>query len=93
MGPYVNGSRVAGFTPCLSGGENPAGYVAVLSWKVGVVERRSEEQGVEAGSSATQLAARQSVVPLLRQPHPPRLGTELCLFSGTVCGGGFRRRC
>src|SRR4029453_16505928 len=54
----------------------------VLSWEVGVVERRSEEQGVEAGSSATQLAVRQSVVPLLRQPHPPRLETELCLFSG-----------
>jgi hypothetical protein len=47
-----------------------------------VVERRSEEQGVEAGSSATQLAVRQSVVPLLRQPHPPRRETELCLFSG-----------
>ena len=42
-----------------------------------MVERRSEEQGVEAGSSATQLAVRQSVVPLLRQPHPPRLRTEL----------------
>ena len=54
----------------------------VLSWKVGVVERRSEEQGVEAGSSATQLAVRQSVVPLLRQPHPPRLRTEL--FSGRI---------
>ena len=49
-----------------------------------MVERRSEEQGVEAGSSATQLAARQSVVPLLRQPHPPRLGTELCMFSGRI---------
>jgi hypothetical protein len=49
-----------------------------------VVERRSEEQGVEAGSSVTQLAARQSVVPLLRQPHPPRVGTELCLFSRRV---------
>ena len=47
------------------------GMWRVLSWEVGVVERRSEEQGVEAGSSATQLAARQSVVPLLRQPHPP----------------------
>ena len=54
----------------------------VLSWQVGVVERRSEEQGVEAGSSATQLAARQSVVPLLRQPHPPRLRTEL--LSGRI---------
>ena len=55
-----------------------------------MVERRSEEQGVEAGSSATQLAVRQSVVPLLRQPHPPRLGTELRLFSGpgrAVCDG------
>jgi hypothetical protein len=52
----------------------------VLSWQVGVVERRSEEQGVEAGSSATQLAARQSVVPLLRQPHPPRLK------HGTISG-------
>jgi hypothetical protein len=71
MGPYVNGSRVAGFTSSLFRGENPAGYVAVLSWEVGVVERRSEEQGVEAGSSAAQLAAGQSVVPLLRQPHPP----------------------
>ena len=39
-----------------------------------MVERRSEEQGIEAGSSATQLAARQSVVPLLRQPHPPLSG-------------------
>ena len=60
----------------------------VLSWQVGVVERRSEEQGVEAGSSATQLAARQSVVPLLRQPHPPRLRTEL-LFGPdrAVCDG------
>ena len=27
MGPYVNGSRIAGFTPCLFRGENPAGYV------------------------------------------------------------------
>ncbi len=46
-----------------------------------MAERRSEEQGIEAGSSATQLAVRQSVVPLLRQPHPPRLGRELCLLS------------
>ena len=45
-----------------------------------MVERRSEEQGVEAGSSATQLAVRQSVVPLLRQPHPPHPRTEPCLF-------------
>ena len=61
----------------------------VLSWQVGVVERRSEEQGVEAGSSATQLAARQSVVPLLRQPHPPRLRTELVMFGPdrAVCHG------
>src|SRR5688572_16683718 len=58
------------------------GMWRVLSREVGVVERRSEEQGVEAGSSAAQLAARQSVVPLLRQPHPPRLGTELRLFWG-----------
>ena len=28
VGPYVNGSQVAGFTPCLSRGESPAGYVA-----------------------------------------------------------------
>jgi hypothetical protein len=39
--------------------------------EVGVVERRSEEQGVEAGSSATQLAVRQLVAPHLRRPHPP----------------------
>ena len=32
---------------------------------------RSEEQGVEAGSSATQLALWHLVVPPLRQPHPP----------------------
>jgi uncharacterized protein YbjT (DUF2867 family) len=84
MGPYVNGSRVvAGFTPCFCLGVRiRRGRWWVLSWEVGVVERRSEEQGVEAGSSATQLAVRQSVVPLLRQPHPPRLRTELCLFSG-----------
>ena len=58
-----------------------------------MVERRSEEQGVEAGSSATQLAARQSVVPLLRQPHPPRLGTELVFGPGrAVCDGlGYPR--
>jgi hypothetical protein len=77
VGPYVNGSRVAGFTPSLSRVEKSGGGVPVRSWKVGVVERRSEEQGVEAGSSVTQLAVRQSVVPLLRQPHPPRLVTEL----------------
>ncbi len=77
------------------------GMWSVLSWEVGVVERRSEEQGVEAGSSATQLAVRQSVVPLLRQPHPPRLRTELFFGPGrAVCdglgypsSGGFRRRC
>ena len=45
-----------------------------------MVERRSEEQGVEAGSSATQLAVRQSVVPLLRQLHPPRLGRSCACF-------------
>jgi hypothetical protein len=75
MGPYVNGSRVAGFTPCLSWVRIRRGMWRVLSWEVGVVERRSEEQGVEAGSSPTQLAVRQSVVPLLRQPHPPPLRT------------------
>jgi hypothetical protein len=63
--------------PACQGGEKSGGGMPVLSWKVGVVERRSEEQGVEAGSSVTQLAVRQSVVPLLRQPHPPRLVTEL----------------
>ena len=69
--------------------------MAVLSWEVGVVERRSEEQGVEAGSSATQLAVRQSVVPLLRQPHPPssRDGTVLVFGPGrAVCDGlGYPR--
>jgi hypothetical protein len=36
---------------------------------VGVVDRRSEEQGVEAGSSATQLAVRQLAdVPLSVRP-------------------------
>jgi hypothetical protein len=79
MGPYVNGLRVAGFTPACE--KSPAVSVAVLSWEVGVVERRSEEQGVEAASSATQLAVRQSVVPLLRQPHPPRPRPELCLLG------------
>src|SRR5215218_2463998 len=72
------------------GAKSLAEYVAVLSWEVGVVERRSEEQGVEAGSSVTQLAVRQSAVPLLRQPHPPRPATKRCLFSGadrTVCDG------
>src|SRR5215217_4852625 len=58
------------------------GMWRVLSWEVDVVERRSEEQGVEAGSSATQLAVRQSVVPLLRQPHPPPSK------DGTVFGPG-----
>jgi hypothetical protein len=43
----------------------------VPSREVGVVERRSEEQGVEAASSATQLAVRQSVVPLcVSRTHP-----------------------
>jgi len=65
------------------------GMWRVLSWEVGVVERRSEEQGVEAASSATQLAVRQSVVPLLRQPHPPRPRTELCLFSGRIASCGM----
>ena len=63
VGPYVNGSRVAGFTPCLFRVRIRRGMWRVLSWEVGVAERRSEEQGVEAGSSATQLAVRQSVVP------------------------------
>jgi hypothetical protein len=52
-----------------------------------VVERRSKEQGFEAGSSATQLAVRQSVVPLLRQPHPPPSadGTVLVLGRVALC--------
>jgi hypothetical protein len=49
-----------------------------------VVERRSEEQGVEAGSSATQLAVRQSVVPLLRQPHPPSSRDGTVLVFGRI---------
>ena len=28
VGPYVNGSQIAGFTPCLFRGESPAGFVA-----------------------------------------------------------------
>ena len=48
------------------------GTSGVRCLEVGVVERRSEEQGVEAGSSATQLAVRQSDVPHLRRPHPPQ---------------------
>src|SRR5215207_1006876 len=72
------------------GAKSLAEYVAVLSWEVGVVERRSEEQGLEAGSSATQLAVRQSAVPHLRQPHPPRPRTERCLFR---TGSRRVRRC
>jgi hypothetical protein len=58
------------------------------------VERRSEEQGVEAGSSATQLAFRQSVVPLLREPHPPPStdGTVL-VWAGSPCATVTAERC
>ena len=66
----------------------------VLSWEVGVVERRSEEQGVEAANSATQLAVRQSVVPLLRQPHPPSTdGTVLVLGRIALCATVTAERC
>ena len=68
-----------------------------------MVERRSEEQGVEAGSSATQLAARQSVVPLLRRPAPTPSGDGTVHVFGpdrAVCGGSgyplerrVQRRC
>jgi hypothetical protein len=52
-----------------------------------VVERRSEEQGVEAGSSATQLAVRQLVVPHLGRPHPPLVGS-----ARSAVGSGLRLR-
>ena len=55
------------------------GYVlgvrlGVRCFKVGVVDRRSEEQGVEAGSSATQLAVRQSTCLLCDGRTHPSLG-------------------
>jgi hypothetical protein len=47
------------------------GLWRVLCWEVGVVERRSEEQGVEAGSSATQLAVgSQSCLFCVSRTHP-----------------------
>jgi hypothetical protein len=55
-------SQVAGRTSCQA--RHPTGLLmGDTLLEGGVVDRRSEEQGDEAGSSATQLAVRQSVVP------------------------------
>jgi hypothetical protein len=65
MGPYVNGSRVAGFTPCLVRGENPAGYVAGYS------------PGRWVWWNA---AAKSRVLRLEALPRSLPLGSQSCLF-------------
>jgi len=75
--------QIAGGTSCHA--RHPLGYVlGVRCWKVGVVDRRSEEQGVEAGSSATQLAVRQSDVPpfATAAPTPLSVGAVSCCSWG-----------
>src|SRR3954468_13474825 len=56
--------------PGWSDEEGRRGSLAVRSWGVGVAERPREEEGCEAGNPATQLAVAQSVVALVRRPHP-----------------------
>jgi hypothetical protein len=59
---------------------NFGGRSGVRCLKVGVVDRRSEEQGVEAGSSATQL--------IRREYRSRTLGllSETVIASGSVSG-------